>query len=378
MASTYGLSFVSVKGPELLNSYLGESEKAVRDLFDKARTASPCVLFLDELDSIAIRRGAGNDSTVDRVINQLLIEMDGAHTHSQSTASASASSPPPLLFVLAATNRPELLDPAILRPGRFDQLLYVPLPSTAERVDIMRACMRDTPVGGDVMDEERLGGWSERMAGYSGADIANVFNGARRLAVREELSKRAAAADGAAAVDGVVSVEHIEQSLAGARASVSESDLMRYDYFQRVMSRTGEHRRGQPDSDEEEEEEEEDEDMEDETDETEEAKAGEVQDEKEEKKSDGPSGTRPATGELERIRRRVRAAVAKDVAAGSTPQQALNNILKGFGGRQAKRSGKARAEERKSEAEEVDDNDAAAAVQDRRPRRAHHSGLTAM
>ena len=374
MASTYGLSFVSVKGPELLNSYLGESEKAVRELFDKARTASPCVLFLDELDSIAIRRGAGNDSTIDRVINQLLIEMDGAHSHSHSTAS-SASSPPPLLFVLAATNRPELLDPAILRPGRFDQLLYVPLPSTAERVDIMKACMRDTPVGGDVMDEERLGGWSERMAGYSGADIANVFNGARRLAVREELAKRTAGADGAVAVDGVVSVAHIEQSLAGARASVSDGDLLRYDYFQRVMSRTGEHRRGQPDSDEEAEDD--DADMDDEADEAEEAKAEEARDDEKEEKS-APGGTRPATGDLERIRRRVRAAVAKDVAAGSTPQQALNNILKSFGGRRARRSGNSNEEERKSEVEELDGSDTAAAVQDRRPRRAHHSGLTAM
>ena len=119
VASTYGLSFVSVKGPELLNSYLGESEKAVRELFSKARAASPCVLFLDELDAVATRRGLGNDATIDRVINQLLIEMDGAHTHtdSASSSSSSSSSGQPLLFLLAATNRPELLDPAILRAG---------------------------------------------------------------------------------------------------------------------------------------------------------------------------------------------------------------------------------------------------------------------
>ena len=386
VASTYGLSFVSVKGPELLQSYLGESEKAVRDVFGKARAASPCVLFLDELDAIAIRRGAGNDATVDRVINQLLIEMDGAHTHSQSApSSGSSSSPQPLLFLLAATNRPELLDPAILRPGRFDQLLYVPLPSTGERVDIMKACMRDTPVGGDVMDEERVSGWSERMAGYSGADIANVFNGARRLAVRNELSKRAAVSQddktAAAAMDGVVTVEHIEQSLAGSRASVNEADLMRYDYFQQVMSRTGEHRRGEADSDDEL-----DDDMDDVQDEkqadepaqdgTDEKKAGagsgQQEDEKEEK-MDGGTNQR-SVGELERMRRRVRAAVSKEMAAGSNPQQALNNILSRFaaGGR-GRRKVKVAAGERQDQ-QPMMDNDEEAASEDRRPRRTNFSG----
>ena len=376
VASTYGLSFVSVNGPELLNSYLGESEKAVRELFSKARAASPCVLFLDELDAIAIRRGAGNDATVDRVINQLLIEMDGAHTHSQSTAqstsssSASSSSPQPLLFLLAATNRPELLDPAILRPGRFDHLLYVPLPSTEERVDIMKACLRDTPTGSDVMEEERVRGWSERMAGYSGADIAGVFNGARRLAVRDELSRRSAAneSDGSAApLDGVVTVEHIEQSLAGSRASVNETDLMRYEYFQRVMSKTGEHRRGQADSDEED-----DERMDD--DEKEE-KAGDKpaddDEKKEENKEDAAGDSQRTEGDLERMRRRVRAAVAKEMAAGSNPQQALNNVLQRFASSRGKRS----VAVGESSGRGVVD---VPAEEDRRPRRSKHSGLTAM
>ena len=376
---------MSVKGPELLNSYLGESEKAVRDLFGKARAASPCVLFLDELDAIATRRGMGNDATVDRVINQLLIEMDGAHTHSQSTASSSpSSSPQPLLFLLAATNRPELLDPAMLRPGRFDQLLYVPLPSSDERIDIMKACLRDTPVGSDVMDEERVGSWAERMTGYSGADIAGVLNGARRLAVRNELSKRAAASQDdktAAAVDGVVTVEHIEQSLAGSRASVSDMDLMRYNYFQRVMSRTGEHRRGQADSDEEDDEAMEDVQSEHELaeDEKEEQKAGaeqagEDEDEKKEEKKEGAGGSR-SVGELERIRRRVRAAVAKEMAVGNNPQQALNNILAHFTAGRGRRRVAAGEEDR--EGQDALQSEVAAA-QDRRPRRPNLSGLTAM
>ena len=384
VASTYGLSFVSVKGPELLNSYLGESEKAVRDLFSRARAASPCVLFMDELDAIATRRGLGNDATVDRVINQLLIEMDGAHTHSHSTSSSSSSSAPapPLLFLLAATNRPELLDPAILRPGRFDQLLYVPLPSSEERVDIARACMTDTPVGSDVMDEGRMRGWAERMAGYSGADIAGVFNGARRLAVRDELSRRSAAPEAdkaAAAAGGVVTVEHIEQSLAGSRASVDETDLARYDYFQRVMSRTGEHRQGQPDSDEEDDEELDElhgEKMEEgDEKEQEEKQMGDELDEKEEEKKGAAGGRRPM-GELERIRRRVRSAVVKEMAAGSNPQQALNNVLRRFNTGTGKRRVGVQKDE--SAGEDVKENDEEVALQDRRPRRPIVSGMTAM
>ena len=107
------MAFLSVKGPELLDIYVGESEKNVRDIFENARQLSPCVLFFDELDSLAPARGRGNDGggVMDRVVSQLLTELDGM-TNEQ-------------VFVIAATNRPDLLDPAMLRPGRFDRMIYL-------------------------------------------------------------------------------------------------------------------------------------------------------------------------------------------------------------------------------------------------------------
>ena len=108
-------NFISIKGPELLNKYVGESERAVRTLFARARAASPCVLFFDELDSLAPRSGGEGNQASERVVNQLLTEMDGLESRSAT-------------FVVAATNRPDMIDPAMLRPGRLDKLLYVPLP----------------------------------------------------------------------------------------------------------------------------------------------------------------------------------------------------------------------------------------------------------
>lgn len=110
-------NFISVKGPELLTMWFGESEANVRDIFDKARAASPCVMFFDELDSIAKSRGAnaGDSGGTDRVLNQILTEMDGMNAKKN-------------VFVIGATNRPDQIDPALLRPGRLDQLIYIPLP----------------------------------------------------------------------------------------------------------------------------------------------------------------------------------------------------------------------------------------------------------
>ena len=108
-------NFISIKGPELMNKYVGESERAVRTLFQRARSASPCVLFFDEMDSLAPRRGSNGDNTsAERVVNQLLTEMDGLEARNAT-------------FLIAATNRPDMIDPAMLRPGRLDKLLYAPL-----------------------------------------------------------------------------------------------------------------------------------------------------------------------------------------------------------------------------------------------------------
>ena len=115
-ANESGANFISIKGPELLNKYVGESERAVRQVFSRARAASPCVLFFDEMDALAPRRGADSaNASAERVVNQLLTEMDGMEGREG-------------VYIVAATNRPDMIDPALLRPGRLDKILYVPLP----------------------------------------------------------------------------------------------------------------------------------------------------------------------------------------------------------------------------------------------------------
>ena len=129
-------NFISIKGPELLTMWFGESEANVRDVFDKARQAAPCVLFFDELDSIAKSRGgSGGDGggAADRVINQVLTEMDGMGAKKN-------------VFIIGATNRPDIIDSAVLRPGRLDQLIYIPLPDEKSRSAILKAALRTSPI----------------------------------------------------------------------------------------------------------------------------------------------------------------------------------------------------------------------------------------
>jgi len=140
VANECSANFISIKGPELLTMWFGESEANVREVFDKARAAAPCVLFFDELDSVAVSRGshAGDAGGAgDRVINQLLTEMDGVGVKKN-------------LFFIGATNRPEILDEAIIRPGRLDQLIYIPLPDQPSRVGVLKANLRKTPIAKDV------------------------------------------------------------------------------------------------------------------------------------------------------------------------------------------------------------------------------------
>ncbi len=167
-------NFISIKGPEVLSKWVGESEKAIREIFRKARQAAPCVVFFDELDAIAPVRGGGyGDSRVtERVISQLLTEMDGLEELRN-------------VVVIAATNRPDIIDPALLRPGRFDKLIYVPPPDKPARKEIFKIHLRKTPLAEDV-DLDRL---AELTEGYTGADIAGVCGTAKMLAVREHLSK---------------------------------------------------------------------------------------------------------------------------------------------------------------------------------------------
>lgn len=161
-------NFIAVKGPEFLNKWVGESEKAVRETFRKARQASPCVIFMDEIDSIAPERGTGGDNNVtERVISQMLTEMDGLESLNN-------------VVVIAATNRPDIMDPALLRPGRFDKSIYIGPPDKESRKSIFGIHTKNRPLADDV----DLGTLADRTEGCTGADIAAICNEAVMNAVR--------------------------------------------------------------------------------------------------------------------------------------------------------------------------------------------------
>ncbi|SBT79726.1 cell division cycle protein 48 homologue, putative [Plasmodium malariae] len=243
VASECSANFVSIKGPELLTMWFGESEANVREVFDKARAAAPCVLFFDELDSIGTQRGStlGDGSGAgDRVMNQLLTEIDGV-------------GPKKNLFFIGATNRPELLDEALLRPGRLDQLIYIPLPDLAARISILSAILRKCPVADNVP----IDFLAQKTAGFSGADLAELCQRAARAAIRdaidaEEMNKKSklqlnlnennennkssdnqnqSQNNDENSIKYEITRHHFKEGLAGARRSVSQADLIKYDNF---------------------------------------------------------------------------------------------------------------------------------------------------
>ncbi|KAK7317922.1 hypothetical protein RJT34_02550 [Clitoria ternatea] len=169
-AAASSLRFISVKGPELLNKYIGASEQAVRDIFSKAAAAAPCLLFFDEFDSIAPKRGHDNTGVTDRVVNQFLTELDGVEILTG-------------VFVFAATSRPDLLDAALLRPGRLDRLLFCDFPSSHERLEILTVLSRKLPMADDV-DLATVANLTE---GFSGADLQALLSDAQLAAVHEVL-----------------------------------------------------------------------------------------------------------------------------------------------------------------------------------------------
>ncbi|GBG27870.1 26S proteasome regulatory subunit 8-like [Hondaea fermentalgiana] len=231
IANSSGSNFISVKGPELLNKYVGESERAVRQVFARARTSAPCVVFFDELDALCPRRGSdGSNGVSERVVNQLLTEMDGLEERRE-------------VFVIAATNRPDIIDPAILRPGRLDKLLYVPLPTSKDRVSILKTCARKTPMDGSV-DLESVG-CSPRLERFSGADLNALvkeaaMNALRRIRIEETQKKASEDADAGEAMmvdagDAVqtscqtrVNADDFEKAMNSIRPSISEKDQLLY------------------------------------------------------------------------------------------------------------------------------------------------------
>jgi transitional endoplasmic reticulum ATPase len=194
VASESEANFISIKGPQLLSKWVGESEKGVREVFKKARQASPCIVFLDEIDALAPARGAGGDSHVsERVVSQLLTELDGIEELRG-------------VVVLAATNRPDIVDPALLRPGRFDQQIELPRPDAAGRRAIFAVHTRGKPLAPDV----NLDLLTERTAGKVGADIEGLCRQAALAAIREFLAVHP---DGRRPEELVIRMEHFEEAL---------------------------------------------------------------------------------------------------------------------------------------------------------------------
>nr|AJA32494.1 ATPase [Nosema pernyi] len=219
-------NFISIKGPELLTMWVGESESNVRELFDRARSAAPCVLFFDEIDSVAKSRGAsaGDSGSGDRVLNQLLTEMDGMNQKKN-------------VFVIGATNRPDQLDTAIMRPGRLDQLVYIPLPDLDSRLSILKAALRKTPLAPDV----NLVQLAEATDRFSGADLTEICQRACKLAVKESIEYEIKAKkDDSNLMDiedpiPFLTEKYFVQAMKTARRSVTEKEIERFEAFARSM-----------------------------------------------------------------------------------------------------------------------------------------------
>ncbi|KAF9508274.1 hypothetical protein BS47DRAFT_1488455 [Hydnum rufescens UP504] len=227
-------NFISVKGPELLNKYVGESERAVRQVFSRAAASSPCIIFFDELDALVPRRDDSLSESSARLVNTLLTELDGLSARKD-------------VYVIAATNRPDMIDPAMCRPGRLDKLLYVDLPDADERAEILRTVLRKVPLAGDIATEDgnvptiyavqdlvRKG-----CEGYSGADLAALVREAGVLALRETLAALDAAqasypqfsssSTNASTTDIFVTLAHFEHALRKVMPSVSTVQRRKYE-----------------------------------------------------------------------------------------------------------------------------------------------------
>ncbi|KAK3009036.1 hypothetical protein RJ639_014620 [Escallonia herrerae] len=206
-AAACSLRFISVKGPELLNKYIGASEQAVRDIFSKAAAAAPCLLFFDEFDSIAPKRGHDNTGVTDRVVNQFLTELDGVEVLTG-------------VFVFAASSRPDLLDAALLRPGRLDRLLFCDFPSQYERLDILTVLSKKLPLASDT-DLDVIARMTE---GFSGADLQALLSDAQLAAVHDFLSSKDNEQPGKLPV---ITNSLLRTIASKARPSVSENEKRR-------------------------------------------------------------------------------------------------------------------------------------------------------
>ena len=207
VATESEMNFISIKGPEVLSKWVGESEKAIREVFKKAKQSAPAIVFLDEIDAIAPRRGAYTDSGVtERIVNQLLTSMDGIENMEG-------------VVVIASTNRPDIIDTALLRPGRFDRMIYIPVPDKEARLKILKVHTRNMPLGSDV-NLEKL---AERMENYVGADIENVCREAGMFAIRENSE--------------IVLMKHFEEALEKIPPSMTEESIKYYNAIGNLISK---------------------------------------------------------------------------------------------------------------------------------------------
>lgn len=210
-------NFITIKGPEVISKWVGESEKAIRQVFKKAKQAAPAIIFLDEIDAIAPKRGMGvaDSGVTERVVNQLLTSIDGLESLEG-------------VVVIAATNRPDILDSALLRAGRFDRLILIPVPDRAARLQILKVHTKNMPLRGVALEELVRG-----LDGYVGADIERLCIEAAMVALRENISSR------------VVTREHFEKALKKVRPSVDEETARYYERFEAEMgSETSKRRKG--------------------------------------------------------------------------------------------------------------------------------------
>ncbi|HDJ84101.1 MAG TPA: AAA family ATPase, partial [Desulfurococcaceae archaeon] len=199
-ATESGANFIAVRGPEILSKWVGESEKAIRQIFRRARQYAPSIVFFDEIDAIAPMRGFAADTHVtERVVSQLLTEIDGITRLDN-------------VVIIAATNRPDILDPALLRPGRFDKLIYVPPPDFKARIEILKIHTRNVPLTEDVNLEDI----ARRTEGYSGADLESLVREAALAALREDINAKQ------------VSQRHFEYALRKVKPSITPDMIQFY------------------------------------------------------------------------------------------------------------------------------------------------------
>ena len=202
-------NFITVKGPEVFNKFVGESERIVRNIFRKARQAAPSIVYFDELDAISTVRGANEISSLrDSIVNQILVEMDGIENRKG-------------VVVIASTNRPELVDPALLRPGRLDRLLYVTAPDLKARERILRVHTRNMPLAGNVS----LTHLAQVTEGYSGADLENLCREAGMQAIRELMYDFKD-----------IEYQHFEHALDKIKSTLSDSVIQRYEQMAKVIT----------------------------------------------------------------------------------------------------------------------------------------------